>query len=497
MEEPTFPAPTFQVQSAPEAHKLSFDLLNQGTAAYKSGDYLLAIDRLKIASAIGMASFDAHYYLGLALYSARRYHDAIEPLQTALDLQPSHLQAHVALGDTYLRLGDQENAQAEYALALKVKEDFAPAIDGLGRLAEAQGKNTEAEEQYKRAIAANRGYPDPLLHLGDLAARAGDLEESVTYLTRALSLRPDLAEGLNRLGLVDARLGLYDEAIAAIGKAIANPTHLVSLGKAQLLFVRPTAAAESFRKALVLDPDYFEAYSGLAEAQSKLGDYPGALKAIDDALSREIIDRETKILYQQKRATIARERDETAALRGRVDTGDADNVVLARLAALEIGAGRYEAALPWQESLAAKDPSGPVLRRLAFLYLQLGRYREALPLYEKALAAGSGDAASWVNLGLARAALGDDPGAIEAYRRALEIDPKLLEANLNLGIALFRTGDENGSRDALARYLASAPKGESSERVRRFLTSIGWKPPQPAPSGGAPIPVGSGSEGGS
>jgi len=66
----------------------------------------------------------------------------------------------------------------------------------------------------------------------------------------------------------------------------------------------------------------------------------------------------------------------------------------------------------------------------------------------------------------------------------------------DLGIALFRNGDENGSRDVLARYLASAPKGESTERVRRFLTSIGWTPPQPAPAGGSPVPAGSGSEGG-
>src|SRR6185369_16813393 len=114
-----------------------------------------------------------------------------------------------------------------------------------------------------------------------------------------------------------------------------------------------------------------------------------------------------------------------------------------------------------------------------------------------ALAAESADAASWVNMGLARAALGDDPGAIEAYRRALEVDPKLLEASLNLGIALFRTGDEDGGRDVLARYLAAAPKGESTERVRRFLTSIGWKPPQTTPSGGTPVPAGSSTEGGS
>jgi cytochrome c-type biogenesis protein CcmH/NrfG len=100
-----------------------------------------------------------------------------------------------------------------------------------------------------------------------------------------------------------------------------------------------------------------------------------------------------------------------------------------------------------------------------------------------------------VNLGLARAALGDDHGAVEAYRRALEIDPKASEARLDLGVALFRMGDESGSRDALARFIQSAPKGEATERVRRFLTSLGWKPLQPAPTGGSPVPAGDGKEG--
>ena len=125
------------------------------------------------------------------------------------------------------------------------------------------------------------------------------------------------------------------------------------------------------------------------------------------------------------------------------------------------------------------------LRRLAFLYLKLGRYLEAVPIYSKLTDAPGSDAGSLVNLGCAKAALGDDAGAVDSDRRAVALDPKLLEARLDLGIALYRTGDEAGCVEMLAAYLAAAPRG-TAERVRKFLASLGWKEPEAAPVGGLP-----------
>ena len=119
-----------------------------------------------------------------------------------------------------------------------------------------------------------------------------------------------------------------------------------------------------------------------------------------------------------------------------------------------------------------------------------------MPIYTKITDAPGSDAGSLVNLGCAKAALGDDAGAVDAYRRAVALDPKLLEARLDLGIALYRSGDEAGSVETLASYLAAAPRGESAERVRKFLASLGWKEPAAPPSGGLPVPPAPGSGGG-
>ena len=132
------------------------------------------------------------------------------------------------------------------------------------------------------------------------------------------------------------------------------------------------------------------------------------------------------------------------------------------------------------------DPTPAARRRLAFLYLQVGRFTDALPIYQEIASAPDADPGSLVNLGLTKASLGDDPGAIDAYRGALALDPSILQARLDLGVALYRSGDESGAKEALAAYLAAAGKGESAERVRKFLTALGWRPPSPEPSGGLP-----------
>jgi tetratricopeptide (TPR) repeat protein len=57
------------------------------------------------------------------------------------------------------------------------------------------------------------------------------------------------------------------------------------------------------------------------------------------------------------------------------------------------------------------------------LLAESGRTAEAIPHYERALAARPNLVAAWFRLGEARQECGDRLGAIDAFRRALEIDP--------------------------------------------------------------------------
>ena len=147
-----------------------------------------------------------------------------------------------------------------------------------------------------------------------------------------------MASALNRLGLVYGRLELFDEALAIAGKAVRiepkNPAHPTTLGLLYLTLDSPARAADAFSQAIVLDPEYLEAYEGLAEARTRLGDFDGAVSAMDRALASPILDRQSKAALPAKRDEIRARGTETAALRKRLEAGDESPEVFARLAAL-------------------------------------------------------------------------------------------------------------------------------------------------------------------
>ena len=70
-----------------------------------------------------------------------------------------------------------------------------------------------------------------------------------------------------------------------------------------------------------------------------------------------------------------------------------------------------------------------------------GRMKDAIPLYERALAARPNLAAAWLRLGEARRECGDVSGAIDAFRRTLEIEPTHAKAKEAIVDALRATGN--------------------------------------------------------
>ena len=75
------------------------------------------------------------------------------------------------------------------------------------------------------------------------------------------------------------------------------------------------------------------------------------------------------------------------------------------------------------------------------LLITSGRTAEAIPHFERALAQRPNLAAAWYRLGEAKEECGDRNGAIDAFRRALEIDPAHARANAAIVEAFLRSGN--------------------------------------------------------
>jgi len=96
-------------------------------------------------------------------------------------------------------------------------------------------------------------------------------------------------------------------------------------------------------------------------------------------------------------------------------------------------------------------------------YFASGRFREAVGEFEEAVLIAPGYADSLVNLGVARQKLGDVPGAIESYRRALRFKDSA-RVRRNLAEALIVTGRLDEALPELSRALSLDP---AYTRIRR------------------------------
>ena len=84
--------------------------------------------------------------------------------------------------------------------------------------------------------------------------------------------------------------------------------------------------------------------------------------------------------------------------------------------------------------------------------LAKGDYAGAYPILEQATVKEPKSYQAWYDLGYAEQALHHDAEAITAYRKSVELNPKVFESNLNLGVALAASGRP----EEAAKYLEAA-----------------------------------------
>jgi choline-sulfatase len=120
-------------------------------------------------------------------------------------------------------------------------------------------------------------------------------------------------------------------------------------------------------------------------------------------------------------------------------------------------AGQIDRALEVLAPLADRGDRAAAIA-LATALSEAGRQDEALAAAQRALALGPDDALVHETIGLVRLRRGEQTAAIAPLRRAVELDPALVNAWNLLGVALQRgAGDVDGALDAWQRALALAP----------------------------------------
>ena len=219
-------------------------LVEQGNAAFRSGDLDGALRKYESALALEPTNGRAHFNLGVILQSRERLDEAIDHYRSALDANPRFAAALVNWGNVMRQKGDDAAAADLYARALEIDANDRHALGNLARLAEA---------------ASGRG---------DAALAEEACNAVADSLERVLQAAPGDANLHFNLGVALQRLERLDEAISHYARAAAeDPRHvgaLINWGEALRLRGEGAEARERLGAALALEPGNVRALNNLA-----------------------------------------------------------------------------------------------------------------------------------------------------------------------------------------------------------------------------------------
>lgn len=218
---------------------------------------------------------------------------AADDLNRALDLEPASHRALLGLAEVALHRREYRQA-ADLASRALCSVDPSLQRDALVCRARALhniGQTVEwrQDERQLRKLAGR----DPALRLAAARLRGelGELSLALGDLRALVEEFPGMADAWWLKGRYYARLGNHRTAIARFSEACrlrpADARILVDLGASQAALGKTSYALQSFQRARELDPQLADAWLGQARMHAAAQDFPAALAAVTEALSRD------------------------------------------------------------------------------------------------------------------------------------------------------------------------------------------------------------------
>jgi tetratricopeptide (TPR) repeat protein len=424
----------------------------------------------EIIAAFEGESVVVHLLRGRLLLARGKPAEALASLEDGLRLWPGNSVARRLAAQAAEQLGDYDRALLEYVEAVRADHGDREAVFDLLRLLDALGRSAEAGQFLQRYHAARPQDPEALVQILRIAGRSGQPEaanraihalrgfpgqqgvlvaevaaiqaDRIGYTSgidviRSSNLdltRPENAPALRALVAYLIGIGEVGEALSEADAAVAAHPELPPLhelrGEALRAAGEFTLAREAFESALALEPERASALGGLAALAAEDGEREAAIALYDRADRAD--PKEPAYAWQ--------------AIQLVASSGD-DAQLERRLEALLARHGTHaQAANLLARRLMERDPE-----RAFELALRAVRFR------------GGPDALD--TLGRMQLERGEAERAARTLRRCLELRPDSPSTQYWLAMALSAAGDEDGARQALRSALEadSFPEREAAE----------------------------------
>ena len=290
-----------------------------GFAYYKEGEFDLARDALQKAIELNPLNANYHYVFGQLLEDWTElegaWDRAIGEFTRTIELNPSHIEAWYNRGLLYEKLGDLEKACDDFKQVVSREPTFHAARHNLGVLYIKQQQWEDAERVFEEILEVEPREPDAHYHLAEIYLnRYSDVNRAIDCLQYAIERDLEHLDARFELGLLYAKhrytrpefrqqaidqfielikrndelqtfesldqvffvLGsLYDDhpedadlAIYAYKAGLEHAPSPQAQNNLGLLYLQKNMvdkAAEAFKQAIQLYPDYESPYHNLAK----------------------------------------------------------------------------------------------------------------------------------------------------------------------------------------------------------------------------------------
>ena len=431
-----------------------------------SGHTAEAIQTLEIYRRDHPLDSDVCNLLGIAYDRAGEADKSLQMFQQFARLAPNRPEAFNNLGAAYLRAGNPDQAETAFRRSLALRPGAVDALYNLGALLNARGKYAESkpllEQAYRSEHSGSVAYElavamagtgdkkealrilesaappkganaAPWLKLtGTLELEEGKAEAASRALVAATALQPDDPELSYDLALVRLQQGHTDDAITLLDKSFAQlPASSREVREGAILASKgfPQQALSRFEQAATEDPGSYDALYNVAVLRLEKAD-PKDLDLSLDAAQRAMNVHNTGEIHDLLADIYERRKDYKNAL------------------------------LEYQEATRLDPDNDRYAFDLGSELLLHENYQAAETILRAAQARNPQSSQIYLALGAAEFMGGKTADSVEAFLKAIDLNPNFEPAYLFLGEAY--TFSNTRSEEVLAKLAHLAAKRPQS-----------------------------------
>ncbi len=427
-------------------------MYNLASSLMKQGDEFAAVEYFKKAGAtdrIGDIAYRAYNRLGIIFTERGNFELAEENLRKAASIRPNDASVKYNLGIAYLRQGRKEDALREFIQSESLSGVSPELLEGLGDAYFSAGEYGRSLSAFSRLLEIKGRNVRILSRIGEIYYESGEPDKAYEAFRKITMMEPATENAriayLNMGNILDDTMH-YDEAVEAYKKALAiSPKEedvLINLGLSYKHGGKPELAVSSWKKAAELNPQnpapllatagyYYEnGFFDLAEEQYRtvISRWP-SLQEPHYKMAM-IYHKKNQLDYALSAYKRAAEIDE------KTEMGRKSLINIAYITAdqKESDANFDEAMNFLKKALLIKPGDPEALFASGVLYSKRQMFENAVDMYYQAIKASNDDSLSskaYGNIGKCRYNQGDFQRAVQAFTRAIELDPANEELRIN------------------------------------------------------------------